>query len=192
MSQEFGFYCQKTVNKNFFLKPKAFGRERMKVAALEKEELESSDLGREKGWRVLWGAELGFIPAPRRRSLGDRVTPGTLKHLYQTLWLITVSTSLSWVTPTRIQMCSGMFQFKTTAILNTLFLLTCIPVAIRFPTVDHLHCPCCALPRPQPSLSVPLHWSRGGDTAQLSHPSRPPSPSSGHATSLSYSTTLTV
>lgn len=148
----------------------------MKVAALEKEELESSDLGRDKGWRVLRGAELRFIPAPRRRSLGDRVTPGTLKHLHQTLWLITVSTSLSWVTPTRTQMCSGMFQFKTTTILNTLFLLTCIAVAVRFPTVDRLHCPCRVLPSPQPSVSVPLHWSRGGDTAHLTVTHHAPHP----------------
>lgn len=131
-----------------------------------------------KGGEFLGGAELGFTPAPRRRGMGDRVTPGTIKHLYQTLWLITVSTSFSWVTPTRIQTCSGMFQLETTTILKPIFLLTCMPVAVRFPTVDCLHCPCCALPSLQPSVSVPLYWSRGGDTAHVTvthHVSRPPS-----------------
>ena len=60
-----------------------------------------------------------------------------------------------------------MFQLETTTILKPIFLLTCMPVAVRFPTVDCPHCPCCALPSLQPSVSVPLYWSRGGDTAHV-------------------------
>ena len=152
----------------------------MKVAALEKEELESSDLGRDKGWWVSRGSWAGFYSSSQEEGRGwqgDSRDPQAL---------VSNATSFSWVTPTRIQMCSGMFQLETTTILKPIFLLTCMPVAVRFPTVDCPHCPCCALPSLQPSVSVPLYWSRGGDTAHVTHHI------SGHATSLSYSASLTV
>lgn len=145
-----------------------------------------------KGGEFLGGAELGFTPAPRRRGLGDRVTPGTLSiciKRYGLSLLLPPSPGSLPLGYKRALICFNSKQHHSKPLISRYLHPCCYTFSHRGPSPLPLPCP------PQSttiSICPVILVQRWGRCSTYGHPSRLLSSSSGHATSLSYSTTLTV